>query len=354
MLRSAFIDLLLKSFIPDIRNMIKKYDYFLNGHIVNSFRIQSNIPEDIAIDNFIPLLNGFICNKYLSNLIYYVKNPLKNDIETIELDGEIQYIFVFSDIVIVSLIHQILIYPNFKRNRNSFLLPCDDYLSACIKLSDNEYCFGFNNGQIQVWNLIDKILIYNLQFHTEEVRALLLLPNGKLISGFNDDNIVCWNLETQRIDFTYNIRHTVFKLFLISGNRIVIIDNYVNSNISIFNYETKSLLTKKLDNDKLLQLKILSNDEIIYYENDIILFLSPDTLGIIRVIYDNSEISSICLLLDERLIVKSDKLNVYNPKTGILENTYPLIDTSNNNSEIILLSNGLIAILTDNIIEIHN
>ena len=73
-----------------------------------------------------------------------------------------------------------------------------------IQFEHNVFCFkilnedllavGFDNGQIQIYNLNNKEIVITIPAHQSPVEELLLLKNGCLLSKSIDDEVKLWKI----------------------------------------------------------------------------------------------------------------------------------------------------------------
>jgi len=364
--RNLFIIYALESkLLREIISLIMEYDYMLEGYITNVFRLKED--DDTGLTNLKALTEGgFICNIYLDSDFYYIKNPEINDIQVISPKkdfegGEVDEIFVFpNNTIILPISHNgteyIYIYYNLSLSTESFLLfENTSYVKQCIKISETEFCFGFHDGTIMVWDILDKELKYTLNKHTEYITDLLLLPNGKLVSSGFDSLVITWNLETKNPENIYISDQNIYKLYHISDTKICILNSMRKSVITTYDYKTNEQKSKALKNRmELIENIIISNNKIIFKQKRNIVVMNSDTLEIDFKLDNIHSIDTIILLPDARIMTKSINLTIWNLTTKTIDQISPIGTSSIEIDNLIVLPNNLIAYQSDKTIEIHN
>lgn len=82
---------------------------------------------------------------------------------------------------------------------SSSLFQIKSYISSLVISDNNDFIvIGYDNGNISVWNLREKMLHFNEQAHCGYVLALAMTKDSKfLFSGGYDCNLIKWDLETK-------------------------------------------------------------------------------------------------------------------------------------------------------------
>lgn len=82
---------------------------------------------------------------------------------------------------------------------SSSLSQYNSCISSLIISDNNDFvAIGYDNGNISVWNLKEKIIHFNEQAHCGYVLALAITKDSKfLFSGGYDCNLIKWDLETK-------------------------------------------------------------------------------------------------------------------------------------------------------------
>ena len=375
--RYVLVDCILGSSLPsEIIKLIYEYDEYLSGHIVNIFRFYNN--DNIAPNNLKPLSNGFVCNQYQDPEFSYIANSNLNEIDIISTGLlNIDKMFTFpNDILIISTTDaleeaaHIIVYRKFKdkKNRENFVFSKNTLLTNCIQISENEYCFGYQNGNLEIWDLTDLTLLYTLTEHTSKILSLLLLPDFKLASGDEDGKLLIWDLTTKKHEIILDMMFPLHELYYIPENnqnvhhKICILANEMNQSISVCDYITKNIISKPLRDDYHLDsIGILNGGQIVYHDHSNLIICDPNTLDPIYKLKMDYGVRFIYILTDNRIMVKMETLNIYKFSQNedktielILEHEYPLPDVLyDDQNKIIRLFNGSFLCQSNTAVSVH-
>jgi len=365
--RNIFIKYILDSKFPnDIIKIITEYIFELEGHMINNIMYNNN---NSVFINFKALSNsGIIYNEHLKSDLYYIENPKIDNIRMISLDdehkGEIENIFVFSSNTIILPVtkgsyQNIYVYPNLTESSDYYLLFSyeHNYVSSCIKISDDEYCFGSKHGNIMIWDIRNKKKKSGPCSYFVYINNLLLLTNRRLtISSFymGSTQITIQNLETNTFEHKFTIDIKVCKSYYMYDNKICILTAFRDSVLLIYDYKSNKNKSKKLNNNTNINDLIFVDDKIIYNKSSVIIGLDRDTLDILFILDNESLINNMIFLPDMRIMVKSQKLNIWHLNSRELEQKIPLRGSSEDVNELILLPNNLIAYKSYTSISIYN
>ena len=97
----------------------------------------------------------------------------------------------------------------------------DSPVLSLAELSPSVLAAGGDNGQISLWSLYESKLISILAYHVDSVNAMVVLPNGDLVSGSSDGRIiVCkWNVYgSSRIIHVSD--HRILSLSLLKNGKV--------------------------------------------------------------------------------------------------------------------------------------
>jgi WD40 repeat protein len=73
----------------------------------------------------------------------------------------------------------------------------DDFLMSIVKVNKNLFATGLSNGKIKIYQVLykDMILIRILDSHHSSVNCLIMLKDGRLVSGSSDSSVIVWGLK---------------------------------------------------------------------------------------------------------------------------------------------------------------
>lgn len=92
---------------------------------------------------------------------------------------------------------------------------------AMISLPDGRLVTGSNDTTVRVWNTQNATCLLTLSGHTKEVAALILLPDGRLASSSSDRTLRVWDLVTGECTLTIKTDSCVSRLAVLPGCKLV-------------------------------------------------------------------------------------------------------------------------------------
>lgn len=179
---------------------IQVYKVNIKTHQIDLLNIQGYFDELNTIimgDNLIACINGkitiFNINTYQ---IKSIETPFADILYIFKISDELFAISGNSNNVIIYDINTLKEKAILKGHINTIIL------LLLLPLPDGRIVTGDHNGIIIVWK--DYKVQYILTGHRSALMSMKLLPDGKLISGGEDDHIInVWNLDTGKLEITF-------------------------------------------------------------------------------------------------------------------------------------------------------
>jgi WD40 repeat protein/tRNA A-37 threonylcarbamoyl transferase component Bud32 len=74
----------------------------------------------------------------------------------------------------------------------------EDYVTALVVLSDGRVVSGSRDNTLKLWDMKQSQCLATLQGHTNTVSALAVLPDGRVVSGSGDTTLKLWDMNRQQ------------------------------------------------------------------------------------------------------------------------------------------------------------
>ena len=356
--------------ISDIIYEISTYDYHLSGTNVKSFHVSDRYYcylTSLPMNQFTYLGTSKHPSIITEEDLTWHRNNIHNNIQTTPrpFKAKVYIASLISDSKILfeyeTIKYSIYSFPKtficdktinvancellIYHNNKQFIITLGTDQSDCIiKLKDDEYCIGTFNGYVQIWNFETTTLKYSFKAHDGKILSMTSIDDF-LITSSEDNSVKIWDLATGLIifDLIDSEMKNPFRIYTLDTQIFILHD----IGICVWNYKTgHKIISKKFKQP--YSLKYLDKDQFIIFLNAQILILNTSNLDIISKFNFNYK-SYLILPNNEILLESQTRLLRVNLTTHIVKFVYEL---KYEITDMQLLSNGMVLIMSKNLIEI--
>ena len=134
-----------------------------------------------------------------------------------------------------------------------------------INSDKKKLIFGSSKGNINIWNMEKKKLLFVLKGHQKKVTTLAITPDDKyLISGSDDQTIKIWNLETRKELFTLKGHGDSVNTISITPDGKHLISGSKDKTIKIWHLENREeIFTFTGHTDSINSVKVTSDGQLV-------------------------------------------------------------------------------------------
>lgn len=134
-----------------------------------------------------------------------------------------------------------------------------------INSDKKKLIFGSSKGNINIWNMEKKKLLFVLKGHQKKVTTLAITPDDKyLISGSDDQTIKIWNLETRKELFTLKGHEDSVNTISITPDGKHLISGSKDKTIKIWHLENREeIFTFTGHTDSINSVKVTSDGQLV-------------------------------------------------------------------------------------------
>jgi WD40 repeat protein len=353
--RHTDIENYLIIFLPkDIANLVAKYDYRFEGKsytLAGDYDpryyiwVNPNGPSSCSANRGQQIITRFVSKNSLGNSIlgFKIWNLKTGNFDTITTNYESHYyridIFLLPDgfsgcfsqwFVTTDYDNKLVIWNTKTGNHDVIGTNHTETIKCVTILSDGRIITGSFDKTLKIWNpfaeyhendiIQTKKYECDISFvgHTECVNCVIEMFDKRIVSGASDHTLKIWNVQTGNNDITF-IGHNgaVYCIKQLPDERIV--SGSKDEHLKIWNIKTRNCdVTFKCDHMQ-IDVKVLSDGRIIsgIYTSTLRIW-NPSTGNCDATLVDNSGFIQYVVLPDGRIAVKtlSNILKIWDVETG--------------------------------------
>lgn len=212
----------------DLRNIIKKYDYYFYG----VSKVIREVEEYLLTQTGVILLDGNIAINTQNNILIY---DLKRQNPVTTLSGHtrpINKLKVLSNGDIVSSSHDKAI-----RLWNGITFKCYDILNHSLQITDfvilsDDTIVSISETDLTVWTSGEKSIVLSEEV---SISCIAVLDSKRIVTGAFRDNLRIWNSVSQICEKVFDNSNNVTALLILKD---IIVTGNEDGSISLYNRDT--------------------------------------------------------------------------------------------------------------------
>jgi len=140
---------------------------------------------------------------------------------------------------------------------------------ALAILPDGRVVSGSDDNTLKLWDMVTKQCIATLPGHTGIVRALAVLPDGRVVSGSDDNTLKLWDIATKQCVATLQGHTNIVSALAVLPDERVVSGSWGNNTLKLWDIATKQCVaTLEGHTDFVWALAILPDGRVVSGSDD--------------------------------------------------------------------------------------